>query len=233
MKHAKDAILRSEQANYLEALEPPRDELLRALEESARERGLPISDPEVCSFLATVARSTEARRIVELGTNIGYGAIVLARAAGPLAHVITVEKNEALAAEARRNVVAAGLEERIEVRVGDAVAFLESHNEPVDLAYVDCVKEDYPTYLKRLVPMLVSGGVLIADNVLWRGLVAAETVPDSERAKVEALRTFNHDLVNHPKLRAVVLPLGDGVAFATKLGSPSMLPPAPVTLPPR
>src|SRR5580704_10233452 len=83
MKDAPDAILKPEQASYLEALEPPRDALLARMEARAAERRYPISDPEVASFLFITARASQPRFVVELGTNIGYGAIVMARAAGP------------------------------------------------------------------------------------------------------------------------------------------------------
>lgn len=220
MKAAPDAILHAAQARYLDALEPARDGVLAELEALAARRGEPITDPEVASFLAVVARSTGARRIVELGTNVGYGAIVLARAAGPSAKVLTVELDAALAREARAHVARAGLEGRVEVVEAEALAWLDALEGPVDLAYVDCVKRDYPAYLERLVPRLAPGGVIVADNVLWKGLVAADDVPEDQRATVDALRRFNAALVGHPLLRGVVLPLGDGVGYAVRLPSP-------------
>lgn len=218
MKGAADAILRSEQAGYLEALEPMRDALLTKMEAFAAGRGEPISDPEVASFLAVTARASRARFIVELGTSIGYGAIVMARAAGPDAKVVTIELSHEHCAIARSYVAEAGLSARVEVRQGSAITELEKIKGPIDLVYVDCVKEDYPRYLELAVPRMAKGGVLVADNVLWRGLVAAPHVPPAERARVDALRAFNLALVSHPELRAVVLPLGDGVAYAVKLG---------------
>jgi caffeoyl-CoA O-methyltransferase len=216
MKDSPDAVLRPDQASYLEALEPPRDALLARMEARAAARGYPISDPEVASFLAITARAARPRFIVEVGANIGYGAIVLARAAGPDARVVTIEYRQELVEEARGFVAEAGLSDRIEVRHGMAIPELEKITAPIDLAYVDCVKEEYPRYLELLVPRLSSRGVLVADNVLWRGLVAKQSVPDSERARTEALRAFNLALVQHPELRAIVLPLGDGVAYAVK-----------------
>ena len=218
MKDAADSILRPEQATYLEALEPPRDALLARMEARAAERRHPISDPEVASFLAVTARATRARFIVELGTNIGYGAIVLARAAGPEAHVLTIELSAEYCELARGFVAEAGLDHRIEVRQGAALAELAKIDRPIDLAYIDCVKEEYPAYLTALVPRLAPHGVIVADNVLWRGHVARESVPEQERERTEALRQFNLALVQHPALRGVVLPLGDGVAYAVKLG---------------
>jgi predicted O-methyltransferase YrrM len=215
MKDAPDAILKPEQAAYLEALEPPRDALLAKMEARAAERGYPISDPEVASFLAIVARARAPRFVVELGTNIGYGAIVLARAAEG-ATVLTIEYRQDLCEEARAYVAEAALSERIEVRQGMAIAELEKVATPIDLAYVDCVKEEYGDYLRLLVPRLAPRGVIVADNVLWKGHVARTAVPEGERVRTEALRAFNLALVQHPELRAVVLPLGDGVGFAVK-----------------
>jgi caffeoyl-CoA O-methyltransferase len=224
MKGAFDAILRSEQAAYLEALEPVRDVLLAKMEAYAAERGHPISDPEVASFLSVTAKAARARNIVELGTNIGYGAIVLARAAGPLARVVTIELSRDLCAVAAGFIEEAGLLDRIEVRQGAALIELEKLTDPIDLVYIDCVKEEYPRYLELAVPRLAPRGVIVADNVLWKGLVAASDlgagagVPAGERGKVDALRAFNLALLGHPLLRGMVLPLGDGVGYAVKLG---------------
>src|SRR5689334_9472436 len=125
MKDAVDAILRPEQASYLEALTPPRDALLARMEARAAECRYPISDPEVATFLAVTARARAPRRIVELGTNIGYGAIVMARAAGEQCRVTTVEYRAELCEEARGFIAEAGLADRVEVRQGMALAVLE------------------------------------------------------------------------------------------------------------
>jgi predicted O-methyltransferase YrrM len=187
------------------------------MEAYAAGRRAPISDPEVASFLAVTAAATRPRLVVELGTNIGYGAIVLARAAGPGARVVTIELSSELCQIARGYIEEAGLAERIEVRQGAALRELETF-EPgsIHFAYIDCVKEEYVAYLEALVPRLASHGVIVADNVLWKGLVAKNAVPENERERTEALRAFNLALVKHPELRAVVLPLGDGVAYAVK-----------------
>ena len=217
MKGAVDAILRPEQAAYLEGIEPARDPLLAEMEAAAKDRGQPISDPEVASFLAVTARLSAPRVIVEVGTNIGYGAIVLARAAGPDARVITIEHDAEIAAVARGFIERAGLASRIEVREADALAALAVLTGEIDLVYIDCVKEHYPAYLDLVLPKLSARGVIVADNVLWKGLVAAEDVPPNEIGRVQALRTFNHALLSDSRLRGVILPLGDGVAYAARV----------------
>jgi predicted O-methyltransferase YrrM len=217
VKDAVDSILRSEQAAYLEGIEPGRDPLLAEMEAYAREHRQPISDPEVASLLAVTARAASARTIVEVGTNIGYGAIVLARAAGPDARVLTIENDAETAATAERFIARAGLSSRIEVKKDDALAALSTLTGPIDLVYIDCVKEHYPAYLDLVVPKLAPRGVILADNVLWKGLVAAADVPAKEVGRVQALRTFNHSITTDPRLRAVILPLGDGVAYAVRV----------------
>lgn len=217
MKRSPDAILHATQARYLEGLERPRDALLAEMEADAAARNLPISDPEVASFLFVTARARAPRLVVELGTNIGYGAIVLARGAGAEAKVITVEHNPAHCEVARGYIARAGLAGRIEVRQGKALAELERIPGGIELAYIDCVKEEYTAYLELLVPRLGERGVVVADNVLWRGHVAASHPPVEEADRARALGAFNEALMGHPSMRGVVLPLGDGVAYAVKV----------------
>lgn len=233
MKAAADAIVRSEQAHYLDALhqksvralavmagvEPVdgREPLLARMEARAAERGYPISDPEVACLLAILARLAQPKYIVELGTNIGYGAIVLARAAGERARVLTVEANPGLVEEARGYIREAGLSQRIEVRHGTAIAELERVTDPIDLLYVDCVKEEYPRYLELAAPKLAPRGLVVADNALWMGQVARATPDERERERAAALGAFNLAVATRPDLCGVVLPLGDGVALAVKI----------------
>ncbi len=217
MKDALDAIIKPEQATYLVGLEPARDPLLAEMEAYASSKGQPISDPEVASFLAVTARIRGPRLIVEVGTNIGYGAIVLARAAGPDARVVTIENDAETVEIARGFIDRAGLASRIEVRQNDALAELAVIHDAIDLVYIDCVKEHYPAYLDLVLPKLAANGVIIADNVLWKGLVAKQDVPAHEIGRVQALRTFNHTIVSDARLRGVVLPIGDGVAYAVRV----------------
>jgi predicted O-methyltransferase YrrM len=233
MKHAADAILRPEQAAYLDTLnalsvhglaslagaaaKADRDPLLAKMEARAAARGYPISDPEVACFLAVVARLSRPKLVVELGTNIGYGAIVMARAAGEGTRVVTIEKNGDLVEEARGFIAEAGLSSRVEVVRGEAIPEMERIAGPFDLVYVDCVKEEYERYLEIAVPKLSSHGVLVADNVLWGGTVAQPSPPAAELQRVAALRAFNQKLVSRGDLCGLVLPLGDGVAFAVRI----------------
>lgn len=216
MKQGQGRILRLEQDRYLERLLPPRDPLLREMEERAGRDDIPISDPEVGRLLSILARSTGARRILEIGTAIGYGTLCLARGA-PEARVVSIDTDPERLTEARAWLTRAGVADRVELLQGAALDLLPDLPGRFDLVYVDAVKTEYRRYLDLLLPNLEVGGMVVLDNLLWKGQVAEppEDGPEDERAK--ALYTFNAYLMMHPQLQAVVLPLGDGLGLATKI----------------
>jgi predicted O-methyltransferase YrrM len=213
MKHGRGRILRPGQDDYLDRLLPPRDPLLREMEERAEREDVPISDPEVGRLLSILVRSVGARRVLEIGTAIGYGAICLARGAAE-AKVLSIDLDPERLAAARGYLERAGVAGRVELVQGAALEVLPRLEGPFDLAYIDAVKLEYRRYLDALLPKLRVGGLVVCDNLLWGGEVAEP--PDDERSEVAALRAFNGYLMMHPQLQAVVLPLGDGVGLATK-----------------
>jgi caffeoyl-CoA O-methyltransferase len=215
MKRGEAVILHPEQESYLDRLLPPRDAILREMEERAARENIPISDPEVGKLLGILARATGARRILEIGAAIGYGAIWLARGA-PEARVYSVDIDPERLAAARGYLERAGAADRVELIEGAALEVIHRLDGPFDLVYVDAVKTEYRKYLDLVLPKLRVGGVIVCDNLLWGGQVAA---PDEDREDrdADALRSFNGYLMMHPQLQAVVLPLGDGVGLATKI----------------
>lgn len=218
MKHGADAILRPEQASYLDRLLPPRDPLRSEMERVAAERKLPISDPEVGRLLGILARSIGARRILEVGTLIGYGTLCLARAAVE-ARVLSIEMDAGLLAEARGFLERGGVIDRVELIQGEALAVLGGDSKiegPFDLVYLDATKTEYRRYLDLLLPKLRVGGLVVVDNLLWGGKVATYADSDEDDETTEALQSFNGYFMIHPQLEAVVLPLGDGLGVATK-----------------
>ena len=215
MKRGAAVILRPEQESYLDRLLPPRDAILREMEERAAREDIPISDPEVGKLLGILARAAGARRILEIGAAIGYGAIWLARGA-PEARVTSVDIDPERLAAARGYLERAGVADRVELIEGAALEVLHRLEGPFDLVYVDAVKTEYRKYLDLVLPKLRVGGVIVFDNLLWGGQVAAPD-EDQEDRDADALRAFNGYLMMHPQLQAVVLPLSDGVGLATKI----------------
>jgi caffeoyl-CoA O-methyltransferase len=205
-------ILQPEQEAYLERLLPPRDPILREMEEQAAREDVPISDPEVGRLLSILARALGARLMLEIGTAIGYGTLCLARGA-PEARVVSIDTNPERLATAQRYLERAGVAARAELIEGAALDVLDRLAGPFDLVYIDAVKTEYRRYLDRVLPRMRTGGLVVCDNLLWGGRVATA----NEDEDTEALRTFNGYLMMHPQLQAVVLPVGDGLGVATKL----------------
>ena len=212
MKARIDAILQREQAEYLDQLLPQGDRLLREMEAYAAEHRVPIADREVAAFIEITARACGAKRALEIGMAIGYSVVHLARGMGDGSLVVTIEPSDEMIRAASDYLERAGLIDQVRIERGKALDVMPRLNETFDLLFIDAVKEEYRQYLDLGLPRLRSGGVVIVDNLLWGGKVAGE---DSESSTV-ALREFNQYFVNHPQLRAVVLPVGDGLGYAVK-----------------
>lgn len=217
MKDRPDAILRPAQARYLDTLLPPRDGLRRELEEMAARDDVPISDPEVGHLLEILARGCNARRIVEVGTAIGYGTLCLARGAAE-ARITSIDRDPARLAAAREHLARGGVLERVDLVEGEVLEVLARipESDRLDLVYLDALKTEYRRCLDLVLPRLRVGGLVVADNLLWKGRLAEPPEDEDETPEDRALRAFNTYLMIHPQLRAVILPLGDGVGLATK-----------------
>ena len=217
MKAKIDAILKSEQAEYLDRLAPASTGLLAEMEEYAAEHRVPIADREVARFLAITARATGARRVLEIGMAIAYSVIHLAGAMPDDALVVTIEPNEEMIARSEEYLDRAGLRARVRIERGLALDVIPHLDETFDILYLDAVKEEYADYLEAALPKLRVGGIVIADNLLWGGQVAGEIRAPDQTASTQALRDFNQRFVSHPQLNALVLPVGDGLGYGVKI----------------
>ena len=213
MKARLDAILQRDQAEYLDHLLPQGDQLLTEMEVYAAKHNVPIADREVAAFVEITARASGAKRALEIGMAIGYSVVHLARGMGQGSQVVTIEPNDEMISAASGYLERAGLMDRVRIERGKALEVMPRLDEAFDLLFIDAVKEEYKQYLDLGLPRLRSGGVVIVDNLLWGGRVASD---DAESSTV-ALRDFNPYFINHPQLRAVVLPVGDGLGYAVKL----------------
>ncbi|HEX3085056.1 MAG TPA: O-methyltransferase [Pyrinomonadaceae bacterium] len=217
MKAKLDAILKREQAEYLDNLLPDSDELLAEMESYAAEHRVPIADREVARFLEITARAINAKVALECGMAIGYSVIHLLRGMGDEALVITIDPSDEMISRASDYLARAGLRERTQIEKGYALEVIPRLNETFDLVFIDAVKEEYRGYLDLALPKLRPGGVVICDNLLWGGQVAGEIRSDDQKTSTEALRKFNEHFVNHPQLRAEVLAVGDGLGYGVKI----------------
>jgi caffeoyl-CoA O-methyltransferase len=210
MKDRIDAILRRDQAEYLESLTPPRDALLERMEKLAEDEGHPIADPEVAQLIRILVRAAKPRRVLEVGTNIGYSVIVIGRECDPDVVVETIEIDHNTLSTARAFVSEAGLPCRVVFHEGAALDVIPRLTGPFDFVFIDCVKTEYQQYLDLLLPKLERGAIVVCDNLLWKGRVAA----GDHDAATDALRAFNKKVVNDPRMVTSVLPLGDGTGVS-------------------
>jgi predicted O-methyltransferase YrrM len=217
MKAKPDAIIHLDQAEYLDNLLPPSDDLLVEMEAYAAEHRVPIADREVARFLEITARAIKARRVLECGMAIGYSVIHLARGMTGDGLVFTVDPSEEMIRAAEGYLTRAGLRERARIEKGYALEVIPTISETFDLIFLDAVKEEYRGYLDLALPKLRTGGVVICDNLLWGGQVAGQIRSPDQQPSTEALREFNRYFVNHPQLRAEVLAVGDGFGYGVKL----------------
>jgi caffeoyl-CoA O-methyltransferase len=215
MKARLDAIIQREQAEYLDQLLPQRDPLLKEMEDYAAEHRVPIADPEVAYFLEITARTSRAKKALEIGMAIGYSVIHLAQGMGNEGLVVTIEPNADMINASEKFLTRANLREQVRIERGKALDVMPKLEDKFDLLFIDAVKEEYRRYLDLGLPLLNQGGVVIVDNLLWGGKVANES--EQSDPSTLALRDFNDYFVGRPQLRAVVLPVGDGLGYAVKI----------------
>ncbi len=203
---------------YLSGLNHVGDPTLDDIARAGLARDLPIIDAEVGALLRVLATAIGARRILEIGTCVGYSGIWLARSLPPDGMLITMEKDPERARTAKENFERAGLASRVSIIVGDAALKIVKVAGPFDLIFQDGHKPLYNTLLDPLVALLRPGGLLVTDNVLWDGEVVPGFVdaPKKNADDTRAIVEYNERLNAHPQLMTSTIPLRDGVAISVK-----------------
>ena len=204
---------------YLAALRKDPHPHLAVIDREGRAEGLPLVYPDTGALLHTLARASGARRILEIGTAIGYSTLWMATALPADGAVITMECDARRAARARDHFAAAGYADRISVIAGDATRFLHKVGGPFDLVFQDSDKKLYEPMLDRLIDLLRPGGLLIADNILWNGEVIPGYVANRKYSEEDtaAIVSFSRRLAGDSRLYTSFLQVGDGVSVSVKL----------------
>jgi predicted O-methyltransferase YrrM len=203
---------------YLASLNGLVDPVLADVARTGDEQRLPLVDAEVGALLRVLAAAAGARRILEIGTAIGYSGIWLAGALPPDGMLLTMEVDTERAKAARANFERARLGDRVNVLVGNARLLVAKVAGPFDVIFQDGDKQHYSKMLDRLVELLRPGGLLVTDNVLWDGEVVPGFVdkPHHNAADTRAIAEYNERLKTHPQLWTTTIPLRDGVAVSVK-----------------
>jgi predicted O-methyltransferase YrrM len=193
--------------------------LERLRDETARLPGAGMQiAPEQGQLMALLVELIGARRVLEIGCFTGYSALAMALALPPDGRLITLEANPEPVEIGRRAWAAAGVQGRIEVRIGVALDSLdallaEGLAEAFDLAFIDADKKSYDAYYERALRLVRAGGLILLDNVLWGGAVAE---PADRDRQTQALRKLNAKLHRDERISLALLPIGDGLTLARK-----------------
>ncbi|MDO5725529.1 MAG: O-methyltransferase [Tissierellia bacterium] len=189
---------------------------LDELEKYADENNVPIVTKEVANFLRLIIKLKKPRKILEFGTAIGYSGILMLNESKD-AHLTTVEINEDMFHIAKENFKQYGFSKNVKQILDDGKIAVDYLNEKFDIIFIDSDKGHYKDYFVRVINLLEKDGIIILDNVLYKGMVACEDlVPKSHRTIANNMRDFLEYVCDKDEFISSVLPLGDGIMLVMR-----------------
>jgi len=212
------SLLNEKLDEYIEKHTTDEDAVLLEL---SRETHLKTYYPRMLSgkvqgkFLEMIVQMMKPLRILEIGTFTGYSAIAMAKGLPENGKIITLEVNPEMEIFIRKFINKSGLENKIELLIGDAVELIPKMEEQFGLVFIDADKEQYIDYYNLSMEKLRPGGFILADNVLWSGKVL-ETDEKSDK-ETKGIKAFNDFVANDPRVEQVILSVRDGLLLARKL----------------
>ena len=202
---------------YLRGLIPNRDKDLLELEKFAIENRVPIIQKETAKFLEFMISMKKPNNILELGTAIGYSSILMSKTLNNKCKITTIERDEKMINLAKENIKSFGLEDNIEIKEGECLEILEKLDNKYDLIFMDAGKGHYNHFLPHCLRLLSDKGVIIADNVLFRGMVASDDLVKRRKITiVKRMRTYLDIVSNDKNLITTVIPMGVGIALTKR-----------------
>ena len=204
--------------DYLYSLEPDWGELCESIASKARKEEIPVIKRETGALLKTMVALKQPRAILEVGTAVGYSALLMAGAAPESCKITTIEKYEPRILEAKKNFAKAEIEDRIVLLEGDAEEILQSLTGPFDFVFLDAAKGQYLHWLPVILGLLERGGVLFSDNVLQGGdvLQSRYGVGRRDRTIHGRMREYLYQIKHMEGLESAIVPIGDGVSISVK-----------------
>lgn len=199
---------------------------LEQMERTARETDVPVIRRETQSLLKFLLAFCRPMRILEVGTAVGFSALLMSEYGPEGCHVTTIEKYEKRILQARANFAAAGRESRIALLEGDAAEVLRGLDGEYDLVFMDAAKGQYIRFLPDVLRLLAEGGLLVSDNVLQDGDVMESRFAVTRRNRTihARMREYLYELTHDPRLETCILPVGDGVTLSVKRQRRTALP---------
>ena len=202
---------------YIRGLIGDHSSELKVLEEYAEANLIPIIQKEVARYLELMITIKKPKKILELGTAIGYSAILMNIASMGDSMITTIERDKVMIEKAHINIEAFGLSEKIKVIEGDCAEVLENLQGEYDLIFIDAGKGHYNHFLPNCLRLLSDDGIIIADNVLFRGMVASNHLLKRRKITiVKRMKSYLNEISSREDLITSVLPMGDGIAVTTR-----------------
>lgn len=203
--------------DYIRGLIPADRPQIEEFRKKALNDEIPIIHKEVQKHIELLIAANKIQTILEVGTAVGFSASIFAEAMGPKGHVDTIERNLNMVVQADENITSLGLKNQINLMVGDAQEKLAELDKKYDMIFLDGAKGHYIHLLDDCLRCLKPGGLLISDNVLFKGMVATNDLVIRRKITiVKRMRVYLETIACHPQLITSILPLGDGLALSWK-----------------
>lgn len=187
---------------------------LEKIKKKALEDKVPIIMDDTLEVVAKILTEIKPNKILEIGTAVGYSSICFSEYLQENGKIDTIERDTERVKEARENIKKAEVEDKINIYEGDAVEILPTLNDEYDVVFIDAAKGKYPFFLNQALRMIRQGGVIIADNVLYKGYVMSDYNKHKQRTAVRNLREYIAEITNNDKLETKILEVGDGLAIS-------------------
>ena len=187
---------------------------LKIIKEKALENHIPIIMDDTLEVVSKILIENKPERILEIGTAVGYSAMCFSEYLQENGKIDTIERDEERIAEAKINIKNVGVEDKINIYEGDAVEILPTLNEKYDVVFIDAAKGKYPFFLKEALRMIKPTGIIIADNILYKGYVMSDYNKHKQRTAVRNLREYIKEVTENSEIETEILEVGDGLAIS-------------------
>lgn len=189
-------------------------EELEKIKQKALEEHIPIIMDDTLEVVDRILKEVQPKRILEIGTAVGYSAMCFSEYLQGDGKIDTIERDEERIAEAKVNIKNVGVEDKINIYEGDAVEILPTLNDKYDVVFIDAAKGKYPFFLKEALRMIKPTGVILADNILYKGYVMSDYNKHKQRTAVRNSREYIKEVTENPNIETEILEVGDGLAVS-------------------
>ncbi|MGN1326565.1 MAG: O-methyltransferase [Clostridia bacterium] len=192
-----------------------KEELLK-IKQKALEENIPIIMDDTLKVITKILTEKKPEKILEIGTAVGYSAMCFSEYLSENGRIDTIERDKQRVLEAKENIKNVGVEGKIKIYEGDAVEILPTLNEKYDIVFIDAAKGKYPFFLSEALRMLKDDGIILADNILYKGYVLSDYNKHKQRTAVTHLRQYIKETTENPELETEILEVGDGLAISRR-----------------